>query len=409
MTIGQFVTRLCLLIGISSFGLSSSFAFPLPLPPSDTHVKAIKKQDNVQDNWHQITITPGSSFISLLKKHHLPNTEWYRLDDTARHTLHYLHPGHELSWQTQDKHLTALRYKINQTTTLDVNTQHDQLVSTISTKELTPKNDFYHLVIQHSLSQSLHRTHLPASFLLDIQHMFSHQVNLHQLRKGDSLDLLIKNHYLENTLASHGQIIAAVLTHHHASFKAFRYTLPNQVTGFYDEHGESLLLSLDHWPCHFKRISSGFSYHRMDPVVHRYASHLGLDLATPTGTLVHSIGNGVVILRRWDGGYGKAIKVRYGHHFVALYAHLSRYASHLHKGDRVHRGQVIGYVGQTGWATGPHLHFGFYVSKTAVDWRHFKRPVNPSIPKRYMTDYTQFVSMITSEMALFEDSLTFKG
>lgn len=399
MATSRFIRTLLTTLGLSFLLAGHCLAFVLHLPPE--RITALDTGNLITTQ--TIAILPGDTFITLLKRHKLSIKEWYRLDEAAQDTLKRIHPKHKLSWQLLQGHLYALSYKITPLKTLIVNSDKQQLNSTITEPKLTDKRDYYHLTIHHSLGHALQQQQLPHAAINDLKAMFNTRVDLDKrLKPGDTIDLLIMNHYLGNQIATHGHIMAATLTHRNNTFKAFRYTLPNGITSFYDENGRSVLLSLDHFPCHFKRVSSHFSYHRMDPILHRYASHLGVDLAAPMGTHVHSIGDGIVIFVGWDGGYGQAIKVRYGRHFVALYAHLSRYAPHLHRGQHVRRGEVIGYVGQTGWATGPHLHFGFYVNRRAINWLTFKRPSSPDISVEESIHFQPFVEAMSSELALHQ-------
>ncbi len=399
MAIRRFIRTCFASLALTTAFTGACLAFMLHLPAEQ--LKGVDASNlTTQEN---ITILPGDTFITLLKRHKLSIQEWYRLDDTAQDTLKHIHPNHELSWQLLQGHLYTLSYKITPLKTLIVSSDNRQLNSTITEPKLTDKRDYYHLTIQRSLAHALQQAHLPHAIIADLKAMFNTRVDLDKrLKPGDTIDLLMTNHYLENQIATHGHVVAATLHHHKKTLQGFRYTLPNGMTGFYDEDGRSVLLSLNHFPCHFKRVSSHFSYHRMDPVLHRYASHLGVDLAAPMGTHVHSIGDGIVIFVGWDGGYGQAIKVRYGRHFVALYAHLSHYAPQLHRGQHVRRGEVIGYVGQTGWATGPHLHFGFYVNRRAVNWLTFKRPSSPDISVEESIHYQPFVEAMSSELALHQ-------
>ncbi|QHG92420.1 M23 family metallopeptidase [Coxiella endosymbiont of Amblyomma sculptum] len=117
----------------------------------------------------------------------------------------------------------------------------------------------------------------------------------------------------------------------------------------------------------YKRISSYFSYHRYDPILRKIKPHLGIDFAAPLGTPIKSIGDGQIVFLGYRGGYGKTIQVRYSRHCLALYGHMLKFAK-VHLYSWVHKGEIIGYVGKSGWATGPHLHFGFYVNGKPQNW-----------------------------------------
>lgn len=156
-------------------------------------------------------------------------------------------------------------------------------------------------------------------------------------------------------------------------------------------------------PLHYKRISSYFSYNRYDPVLHKIRPHLGVDFAAPLGTPIQSIGEGQIIFTGRDGGYGMTIKVRYGHHYLALYGHMLRFAK-LHLNKWVHKGEIIGYVGKSGWSTGPHLHFGFYINGKPQNWLAMKLPKDQSIPRKYEKPFLNTAKQLLAELHLHQDT-----
>jgi murein DD-endopeptidase MepM/ murein hydrolase activator NlpD len=170
----------------------------------------------------------------------------------------------------------------------------------------------------------------------------------------------------------HNAILFAQYIHAGHTYNAMPFNHRHQ-HGFYNLKGQSLGLEFLKSPLHYKYISSPFSLHRMDPILHRIRPHYGVDYAAPIGTPIHSVGNGRVLLRRWVHGFGNTVEVRYNSKDLGLYAHLSKFAN-IHDGELVKRGQIIGYVGMTGWATGPHLHFGWYVNN---------KPINPMLRQTY--------------------------
>ena len=137
-------------------------------------------------------------------------------------------------------------------------------------------------------------------------------------------------------------------------------------------------------PLKFSRISSGFSYHRKHPVHGTVRPHTAVDYAAPTGTPVMSIGDGTVISKGWGGGGGNTVKIRHNSVYTTAYLHLSRYASGLKVGDRVTQGQVIGYVGMTGTATGPHLDFRVWKNGTPINPLTMESPSAEPLPEAYM-------------------------
>jgi murein DD-endopeptidase MepM/ murein hydrolase activator NlpD len=136
---------------------------------------------------------------------------------------------------------------------------------------------------------------------------------------------------------------------------------------YYSKDGPGNAPTFERYPLNFTRVSSNFALRRLDPVTHRWQSHDGVDLAAPIGTPIHATARGVVRFIGQQTGYGKVVKIQNPAPYSTTFAHLSRFAKGLHRGSKVTRGQVIGYVGETGWATGPHLHFEVHVHHVPQD------------------------------------------
>jgi murein DD-endopeptidase MepM/ murein hydrolase activator NlpD len=170
----------------------------------------------------------------------------------------------------------------------------------------------------------------------------------------------------KNNKSGKPDILAAEFNSRGSNYQAIRYTDRNGHTSYYNPQGHSLSASatggLTRFPVQYKRISSYFSYRRYDPVLHRVHQHPGLDLAAPRGTPIKSIGEGRVKFIGRKGGYGNAVIVSYPHNYTALFGHMSQFPRGLRTNSVVHQGQVIGYVGSTGFATGPHVHYEVHVN-----------------------------------------------
>ncbi|OBR52954.1 hypothetical protein A6456_24970 [Paraburkholderia tropica] len=145
---------------------------------------------------------------------------------------------------------------------------------------------------------------------------------------------------------------------------------------YYGADGQSNAPSFTRYPLAYTRVSSAFSPNRLDPVTHRWAAHEGVDLAAPAGTPVHATARGTVTFAGWETGYGRVIKIKNFGDYSTTFAHLSRFAKSLRAGAQVRKGQVIGYVGSTGWATGPHLHYEVHVDHVP------KNPLTVALPQR---------------------------
>lgn len=165
--------------------------------------------------------------------------------------------------------------------------------------------------------------------------------------------------------------------------QAVRYTDDQGRTDYYDPKGRSMRKDFLRTPVDFSRISSRFSTGRKHPILNKIRAHKGVDYAAPRGTPVKATGNGKIVLRGKKGGYGNTVVIQHGSQYSTLYAHLSRYASGLKTGSRVQQGQIIGYVGSSGLATGPHLHYEFHVNGTHRNPLTVKLPDAAPLPKQF--------------------------
>jgi murein DD-endopeptidase MepM/ murein hydrolase activator NlpD len=189
------------------------------------------------------------------------------------------------------------------------------------------------------------------------------------IRPGDHFQVLMERLVSEDGEVRFGRILAAELKISGKDLAAFRFKDAEGQESFYDAAGNSLKRSFLRAPLQFRRISSGFTRSRYHPILNRFRAHQGTDYAAASGTPVMAAGNGTVVQAGRSGGYGNLIELRHANGITTRYGHLRGFASGIRVGARVSQGQVIGYVGSTGLATGPHLHYEFRVNGVAKDAR----------------------------------------
>jgi murein DD-endopeptidase MepM/ murein hydrolase activator NlpD len=188
--------------------------------------------------------------------------------------------------------------------------------------------------------------------------------------------MLYKEYYLDGALYTTGKILAVNFYNNNKTYGAIRYEdKDTKQAGYYTPDGLSLHKAFIRTPVKFSRISSTFSLGRRHPVLHKLRAHKGVDYAAPTGTPIKAAGDGKIIYYGRKGGYGKTAIIQHGHNYSTLYAHMSNYNSRIKAGSTIKQGEIIGYVGQTGLATGPHLHFEFRINEQHVD------PLTVALPR----------------------------
>lgn len=210
---------------------------------------------------------------------------------------------------------------------------------------------------------------------------------------GDQFKLIVEKEYLGGKFYKYGRVLAAEYRGRTGTFRAFWFAPKDGTPGsYYTEHGENIVKSLLKTPLKYVRVSSAFDRHRFHPILHRERAHLGVDYAAPTGTPVWATAAGQVTFVGPRGGAGNAVIVDHGNGMTSTYMHLSRFARGLAVGQRVRQKQVIGYVGMTGLATGPHLHFSVRVNGAFVDPLKLKPAREAPITPRYRQEFADVVA-----------------
>lgn len=226
-------------------------------------------------------------------------------------------------------------------------------------------------VVQRSLIEALDTAEIPDNVVTRMADIFGTDVDLQRdVRPGDRLRVVYETLREAGSLEPPivGRILAVQFRGGNRKLEAVWFDRGlDDSGGYYTFDGRSLERPFLASPLEFTRISSSFSRSRLHPVLRDWRAHKGVDLPAPIGTNVRTTADGVIDFIGWQNGYGKVIVVKHGDRLTTLYAHLHRFAKGLEPGSRVRQGQVIGTVGQTGWATGPHLHFEFHVDGRHVD------------------------------------------
>ena len=222
---------------------------------------------------------------------------------------------------------------------------------------------FASVEIEDSLYQSAVEADIPDSVIMDLVYIFGWDIDfIFDIRPGDSFDLLYEEYFLKGNKVKNGDIKAARFKRGKKVYTAVRYFLENDQKEFFSIRGKNVEKAFLRSPVEFSYISSKYNLKRKHPILNKIKAHTGVDYAAPTGTPVRTTGDGTISFRGNNGGYGKLIEIKHSEDYSTRYAHLSRYKKDLKVGDKVSQGEIIGYVGRTGRATGPHLHYEFRVN-----------------------------------------------
>ena len=229
---------------------------------------------------------------------------------------------------------------------------------------------------------------------LKLADLFGSEVNfIRDLQSGDSFSVLVEKRYRDSEYKGYGRILAAHFTNKGKTYEAYMFRDGSQRAEYYNRKGENLRKTLLQAPLAFTRISSRFTNSRLHPILNYRRAHHGVDYAAPTGTPVKAVGDGLVTQRGWSGGYGNQIIVKHVAGLESMYAHLSGYARGLATGQRVRQGQVIGFVGSTGLATGPHLDFRLRQNGKFIDPTKAINPRGEPVARKAMAEFEKIMAL----------------
>lgn len=229
---------------------------------------------------------------------------------------------------------------------------------------------------------------------LKLADLFGSEVNfIRDLQPGDSFSVLVEKRYRDSEYKGYGRILAAHFTNKGKTYEAYLFRDGSQRAEYYNRKGENLRKTLLQAPLAFTRISSRFTNSRLHPILNYRRAHHGVDYAAPTGTPVKAVGDGLVTQRGWSGGYGNQIIVKHVAGLESMYAHLSGYARGLATGQRVRQGQVIGFVGSTGLATGPHLDFRLRQNGKFIDPTKAINPRGEPVARKAMAEFEKIMAL----------------
>lgn len=251
--------------------------------------------------------------------------------------------------------------------------------------------------IESSLWNAMLKNDLPVEVALELSEIYAWTIDFFGLQKGDSVRVFFDEIYVDNDRVGIGQIYAANFYHARKWQEAF-YFEAGELHTYFDGDGKSLRKSFLKAPLNYKRISSHFSYARKHPVYKIVRPHTGVDYAAPTGTPVVSIGDGVVIEKGYKGQAGNMVKIKHNSTYTTAYLHLSKYGKDIVPGKHVSQGQVIGYVGATGAATGPHLDFRVWKNGTPVDPLKLESPPADPVPTKYRAEFDSVVNVMRTKL-----------
>ncbi len=401
-----FLTLLLASLVILVVSLKPRQQLPPTNSPTTFYVDRFAEKKNYRQSVHGTvhTIALGDNLYQVLVNHGVNVQEvggliaaWRSLPE-----LQKLRPGEilELIFTRGSQRLEKVRY-LN---------MHGQVLATTRTEQGWTTSRYAKPVvvtsalargaIKDSLYQSAVDENIDFELALALADIFAWGIDFFvDLRPGDHYAFLYDQRFRDGELVGNGRIVAAHFHNGPTHHRAYYYQAPGKRADYYDDQGNSLRKVFLKSPLRYSRISSGFSKRRLHPILKIYRPHPGVDYAAPTGTPVVAVGDGRVISRRWKNGYGRFIAIRHNSRYTTSYGHLYRYASKIKVGSNVKQGQVIGYVGASGLATGPHLDFRMKKDGRFVNPLKNRLPAAQPVPPNYLSDFKKRVASLEEELA----------
>jgi murein DD-endopeptidase MepM/ murein hydrolase activator NlpD len=365
----------------------------LPLPPVENTTAAdIAAPAEAPAEWQTVKVKYGDNLSLIFTRLGISPQLLYDIlsagDDAA--SLKQIHPGQLIKVKLgETSQLLELMYDMDPIHSLHIWQEGlNGFKSAMIERAVEHRPTRASGVISSSLFESGQQAGLSDRLTMELAAIFGWDIDFAlDIREGDRFTVIYDDLYVDGEPLRHGDILAAEFVNDGTVYRAVRYTDPDGHTDYYTPEGKSLRRAFLRTPVAFSRISSYFTTARYHPILNRIRAHKGVDYAAPIGTPVKATGDGKVAFVGRRGGYGNAIELQHGARYSTLYGHLSRFARGLHAGSRVRQGQVIGYVGMTGLATGPHLHYEFRIDGVHRNPLKVDLPQAAPIAAKYRQDF----------------------
>lgn len=360
--------------------------------PPEKNATVSAQPETEPENWLTISVRSGDNLSTLFQKAGLGPNQMYPLLNGIKPSkaLNSLKPGEQLEFLVENGDLKKLRHVTSPLTS----TLFSHRESEWHINEIVRQPEITHVYRGGTIEQSLflagEKAGLSQKKIMELAGIFGWDVDFAlDIRQGDSFGVIYEERWLDGEKIGNGHIVAAEFTNQGKTFQAVRFTDSNDRADYFTPSGDSMRKAFLRTPVDFARISSRYNPNRKHPIFKTNRPHRGVDYAAPTGTPIKASGDGKVILAGKKGGYGKTVILQHGERYTTLYAHMSRIKPGMKRGKRVKQGETIGYVGSTGYATGPHLHYEFRVSGVHRNPLTVPLPQAKPLPKKEMATFRQ--------------------
>lgn len=370
-----------------------------------TEPTKLKEPTKDAQEWQYLTVHSGDSLSTIFKRAGLSSKTLQEVLSKNTHAklLTSIKPNQEIQILAQNETLIKLIIPHSKSDSLIVERKAGHYVSEIKSRATKSQNKLITATVQGSLYGTAKRHNISFKLIAQMTAIFNREIDFaRDIRAGDQFTILYKAYYIENELVNTGDILAVTYTHHGHVYQAIRHELGRDYSDYFTPEGKSLKQAFSRYPVQFSHISSMFSLSRMHPILRYKRPHQGVDLSAPLGTPIHATGDGRIETIEHHSTYGNVIKINHQNAYSSVYAHMHHFQKGLSRGSRVKRGQVIGYVGQTGLADGPHCHYEFRVNDLPINPSTVVLPRAASIPQHQLRSFKALSQNLLSQLKLYE-------
>ena len=308
----------------------------------------------------------------------------------------------DLVWYDPDPEPVQIRYALDEDRTLILDRSEAGWTGHLDVITYETKLGIRDVVVKSSLWQAAIDAGLRPSDIASLASVFEYDVDFNtEIQPGASAHMVIDELWKDGAVAKLGQPRAVRFTNGSKTYMAIRYTRANGTSGYYDANGMARKKAFLRSPLAFSRVTSGFSLARYHPILKRSRPHLGVDFGAPEGTPVRAVGDGVVVTAGKEGGHGNFVKIKHAGSYESSYSHLSKI--NVRQGQHIEQGALVGAVGSTGLATGPHLHFQFWINDQIVNPLKLEMPQQEALPAdemaAFMVERDRWLALLDGDRA----------
>lgn len=404
------------------------FAFSLPFllvntfserksPHYDNKLLALPKQivqekpkavvTTKQNGWQIVTTQPKDTLSAVFSRLGL-NANTLRAvmhENPHSKVLTTIKPNQQLQFLIKNKVLTKLIVPFTSTQYLVIYKDGSRYRTKIDSRRVNSHNHYVTATVQGSLYGTAKRLNIPFKLIHQMTDIFNWEIDFaREVRAGDQFTLIYKAYYIEDKMVGTGDIVAVSYTNRGKVHQAVRHTHSSGESEYYTPQGKSLKKAFSRYPLKFSHISSTFSLSRFHPILHYNRPHKGVDLAARIGTPILATGNGTIEIIGRQNAYGNMIKIKHDNRYSSIYGHMLKFQKGLTKGSKIKRGQVIGYVGQSGLASGPHCHYEFHIHNQPKNPTTVDIPLSSPVSGKELASFKSNSSTLLAHLKLFEEA-----